>query len=269
MTNRNNWKTGLSAGLASPENLARAAEGGIQTLEVTGIKQGLDWSDLPKWVADSGVTVQSYHLPFIWPKQGTCSNPATLDPVEWEQTKQNCVPAIENASQGGVGIFVIHPSLEPNPEEGPEREALIESSIEHLSYLSDICRKNGSILAVEDLPRTCLGNTDAELLRIMKANSDLRVCFDVNHLLKGTHADFIKTLAPYIVTTHISDYDFVDERHIFPTESRNGYEGKINWGELQRLLEEADYDGAWLYEVYMDERPYSDVAKNRKMLLGL
>lgn len=278
MSDRREWKVGLSCGAVSPAKLKKAAAARLDCIEINGIEEGMYWKDLPAWEEKYGVKAQSYHLPFVWPKPGNIvSNPATLDPDEWEQTKLQCVPAIEKAGgEGGVGIFVIHPSLEPNPAPGPERDVLIEASIEHLSYLSDVCKKNGAVLAVEDLPRTCLGNTDVELRRIMDANPDLRVCFDVNHLLQGDHVSFIKLLKDRIVTTHISDYDFVDERHLFPREARFipkkslATWGQIDWGTLQKALEEADYKGAWMYEVDMlGHTEWIDVWANRQSLLGL
>lgn len=278
MSDRRNWKVGLSCGRVSPEKLQKAAEAKLDCIEINGIEEGLNWEDVKKWESESGVFVNSLHLPFIWPKPGNvCCSPATLNPDEWEQTKSLCVPMIENAAgKGGVKIFVIHPSLEPNPEQGEKREALIESSIEHLSYISDVCKKYGAVLAVENLPRTCLGNTDAEMHRIIDANKDLKVCFDVNHLLKGDHVSFVKMLGDRIITTHISDYDFIDERHMFPRDARYlpkqnlATWGKINWGELQKALEDIDYNGAFMYEVSMIGHPdWIDVYANRQSLLDL
>jgi signal peptidase I len=46
-----------------------------------------------------------------------------------------------------------------------------------------------------------------------------------------------------VVTTHVSDYDFIDERHLFPGE------GKNNWQEILTALENAGYEGTWNYEI--------------------
>lgn len=278
MSDRRQWPVGLSCGSLSPAKMRRAANAKLDCIEINDIDEGLYWKDVPRWESSIGVEVRSYHLPFVWPRDGVpAANPATLDPDEWETAKLNYVPRIERAAgDGGVGIFVVHPSLEPNPVSGPEREALLEASIEHLSFLSDVCKKHGAVLAVEDLPRTCLGNTDVELRRIMDANSDFRVCFDVNHLLQGDHVSFIKLLGDRIVTTHISDYDFIDERHLFPREARwihwcnVAAWGQIDWGTLQRTLEEVDYTGAFMYETDMEGHPeWLDVYANRQSLLGL
>ena len=46
-----------------------------------------------------------------------------------------------------------------------------------------------------------------------------------------------------IVTTHVSDYDFVNERHWLPGE------GKIDWQELLSTFKAVEYSGPWLYEM--------------------
>ena len=53
----------------------------------------------------------------------------------------------------------------------------------------------------------------------------------------------MKKLGKDIITLHISDYDFVDERHWLPKE------GKTDWDSLIKALVECGYDGVWMYEV--------------------
>ena len=80
-------------------------------------------------------------------------------------------------------------------------------------------------------------------LRLLAADPRLRVCFDTNHLLRETHGNFVKAVGEKIVTTHVSDYDFIDEKHWLPGE------GKVDWPTLTQLLKNAGYGGVWLYEV--------------------
>ena len=99
------------------------------------------------------------------------------------------------------------------------------------------------VLAVENLPRTCLGNRAEELKRIISVNDKLRVCFDFNHSLGEDNSAYIKLLGDKIITTHVSDYDLIDERHWLPGE------GKVDWVEMITLMEQADYQGVWMYEL--------------------
>lgn len=73
--------------------------------------------------------------------------------------------------------------------------------------------------------------------------SNLLVCFDTNHLFEQTASEFINDLNKKIETVHISDYDFMYERHWLPGV------GKVNWKEIINLLNSKQYAGPWLYEV--------------------
>jgi sugar phosphate isomerase/epimerase len=110
----------------------------------------------------------------------------------------------------------------------------------------EIARRYGAVIAVEDLPRTCLGNTAAEIAELISVHPDLRVCFDTNHLLTEDAADFVRALGDKIITTHVSDYDFLNERHWLPGE------GKLDWQSIVNALREVNYSGTWLYELGFD-----------------
>lgn len=75
---------------------------------------------------------------------------------------------------------------------------------------------------MENLPRTFLCNCAFDIKQLLEASDSLKICFDVNHLLQESHEEFVNMIRGDIVTLHISDYDFVNERHWMPGE------GKIN-----------------------------------------
>jgi sugar phosphate isomerase/epimerase len=91
---------------------------------------------------------------------------------------------------------------------------------------------------------------------------DLRVCFDTNHCLIEDNCDYIRAVGPKIVTLHVSDYDFTDEKHWIPGEGKNDWEGII------RTLEEADYSGRFLYETGGAAK-CREIYANYKSLMGL
>jgi sugar phosphate isomerase/epimerase len=137
--------------------------------------------------------------------------------------------------------FVVHASGEPIAD--PERRDRMECAKRSLKRLAEAAAECGATIAVENLPRTCLGRDSAEVAELISAHPLLRVCFDTNHLLTESHADFLKALGPKIVTTHISDYDFVDERHLLPGE------GKIDWKKFISDLVASGAPTGWIYEV--------------------
>ncbi|MBQ8812910.1 MAG: sugar phosphate isomerase/epimerase [Lachnospiraceae bacterium] len=141
----------------------------------------------------------------------------------------------------GIDNFVIHPSGEPIEEtESAER---MECAKESLAELAEIAARSGATIAVEDLPRTCLGRNSAEILELISVHPALRVCFDTNHLLSEDIPIFIRNVGSKIITLHVSDYDFLNERHWLPGE------GDINWSDVLAALQEVGYAGPWLYEV--------------------
>ena len=181
------------------------------------------------------------HLPFT---DGTAIT--SLDLLERKKAIEYNSEIIKRAADFGIKIFVVHPSDEPiNPI---EREEKFKICCEGLNQLYSIADTFGAEIAIENLPRTCLANTADELLKILETNDKLRVCFDTNHLLYGTHEEFIKKINNKIITLHVSDYDFIDEKHWFPGN------GKIDWKALIKNLEEVDFKGPFLYEVSVTDK---------------
>ena len=81
------------------------------------------------------------------------------------------------------------------------------------------------------------------------------VCFDTNHLLLESHADFIGALGDRIATVHLSDYDGRDERHWLPGK------GVIDWPALCRSLRRAGYLGVYIFAVHHGEATCRDLVK--------
>lgn len=260
MTDRKTWKTGLSIGILSEEALHNAAKAGLDLVEINGIDDVRHWKEVPRWEQETGVKVWSVHLPFCGPGIDRPDDPEEL----WCTTRPVQRALIEGGGIAGIQHMILHGSGESRELADPElREVRFQRSIERLTELSEMCKKNGSTLCVEVLPRFCLGNCSDEIQRYMDKIPDLRLCFDVNHLLKEDHVEFVKKVGKYAVTTHVSDYDFEDEKHWFPME------GKIDWKELQSALESVDYNGPFLYEVNMDGHTWEDVKKNHEQLKNL
>jgi sugar phosphate isomerase/epimerase len=163
-------------------------------------------------------------------------NIAAPDPAVRESTLRLHKEGIDHAAALGARVVVVHPSGEPNPD--GERAQRMEYATACLAELAEYADQYGITVAVEDLPRTCLGNCIADIAALISADERLRVCLDTNHLLTERNADFVKALGEKIVTLHVSDYDYLNERHWWP------YEGKVNWVELVTELEKAGYEVA-------------------------
>jgi len=193
-----------------------------------------------KILREAGINVSSSHLPF-----GFMWDPSDLDPARRADALERFEGLLDWIGAQGIPVAVLHASFEPIPPE--ERPARLRTAAESINALGAYAKKCGVALAVENLPRSCLGNTAAETMSL--AGGAAGICFDVNHLLLESHADFLAAAGARIVTTHFSDYDLIDERHWFPGA------GGIDWPALLRGLEAAGYAGRYIFELGEDGTP--------------
>ena len=241
-----NWKCGMSTSAFGylDETVFRAyAESNIRVMEISLSEiqtDSLNWKALPVLSESHGVEIRSLHLPF-YPFEH--NNLASFDANVRKMTIDAHLERIRHMSEAGIRIAVVHPSGEPNSPEG--RREQLKICQDSLASLAEAASTYGVSVAVEDLPRTCLGNCSSEILFLTESHPNLCVCFDTNHLLTETNHSFISAVGGRIKTIHVSDYDMADEKHWLP------YEGKTDWVELVTDLENAGYDGPFLYEVPM------------------
>ncbi|MBR5679024.1 MAG: sugar phosphate isomerase/epimerase, partial [Clostridia bacterium] len=119
----------------------------------------------------------------------------------------------------------------------------------------------GVTLCLENQPRTCLCRTSDEMLVFLSAIPDLCVVFDTNHSLTEDNVHYIRAVGEKIVSLHISDYDFIDEKHWLPLK------GKNDWSGIVAALEEVGYAGRFLYELGAGNT-YAEIAENYRTLLA-
>jgi len=237
-------KIGVSLGASSqtPEVYEKCKKAGIDCVEVsTGYipdVSALDFNTVKKNADDAGIELWSYHLPFGPFEELDISS---CDASFRKNSINYSAECIKKAADIGIKTFVIHPSGEPIQD--GERSERIKCSQQSLAALAEIAASYGGVLAVEDLPRSCLGRDSAEILELLEADKRLRICFDTNHLLYENCVDFVKKVGGKIITTHVSDCDFVNERHWLCGE------GKVDWKALYSVLKEVKYAGPWLYEI--------------------
>ena len=162
-----------------------------------------------------------------------------------------------------AGVFqpqyiVLHPSSEPiAPDERAER---LRNSHESIGLLAPVAKEIGAELCIENLPRTCLGRNGQEMMYLIDGHDGVGLCFDVNHLMYQSHADFLAAIDKgTIKTVHISDYNFTDERHLLPGV------GHIDWKPLWDGIRANGYKGIFMYECYGEP---SELAHARDILTG-
>ena len=242
------------------ENFEAYRKNGIGAVEVSVASEDYDQLDLSAAARNArceNIDTWSFHLRFM---PFEVYNIALTDKTAREFAVSYSAEWIRRAGAAGFRYAVIHPSGEPI--EDVDREASMQAAMESLRALAEVAKSAGITLAVENLPRTCLAKNSSELLRLLEADSSLRACFDTNHLLAEPTLAFMEALRDKIVTLHVSDYDFINERHWLPGD------GKVNWKALMDKLDEIGYSGVFMYEtrktMTQNEERFLDVADYRR-----
>lgn len=237
------WALGTS--LNGPLDLKEIKDAGLDCIEIVlshkrfhhhTRKAKQYYSDIVAKANKLGLQIWSVHLPY-----GNEWDISVLDVQEKERILKAHHDLLMWAAQYGVRHAVIHPSYEPiAAEERKDRLAVCRTSLEILAQHS---AEVDIQLAVECLPRTCLGNTSGEMVELLRDNRYAGVCCDVNHLMQEKPESFIQKLGQHVKTLHISDNDGVDERHWMPGN------GVINWRNVMQSLTDIGYDGPFMFEV--------------------
>ena len=250
------------------QNFIDMKNAGVKELELSFKPEKytvLDWKGIKEKADKYGINLWTLHLPF-----GPFDkiNPADSNPEVNNNTVSYLGDLIKKGAEIGIKIAVIHPSGEPIEEK--DRENQLDTAGKTLSKLADIAEKYDVTIAVEDLPRTCLGRDSYDIKKLISYDERLRVCFDTNHLPEQDNVEFIKDIGNKIITTHVSDYDKLNERHWVPGE------GIVAWVELIKALEEIGYEGPILYELgfsapsSIDRRQLTleDIKENHRLLVN-
>lgn len=228
------------------ETLLRMAQAGIVCVEISYPHfVYLDEMDFLHRAAEygerirrAGLEVASLHTSFLH----DISHPE-------EQGRSSGIRDVEDfitaAREAGAKTAVLHPSEGDIPEGEEERVPYLARSHDAICHLAEFADKQGLVLAVENLPRRCLGRTPEEMVTLV-SGTGASVVFDSNHSLKESSASFLEKILRAgltLCTVHLSDYDGADERHRLPGD------GIAEWEKILSLLEGAKYAGPLMYEV--------------------
>lgn len=235
------WTVGTSTSLIEPtlQDMNRCRDAGLHCAEIV-----LNPSDdlrlttaeqMAAWAKDIALQIHSIHLPY-----GHRWDVSQLDVAGRKRAIADHRRLLAMTAHWGAKVAVIHPSYEPI--EDAERQQRLRVCRDSMQQLAAAAKQHGMQLAVECLPRTCLGNTSAEIAFLIESDENIGVCCDVNHLFQETPEHFIRTIGRRIITVHMSDNDGADEKHWLPGT------GVINWEAILATLVDTGYKGPFLFE---------------------
>jgi sugar phosphate isomerase/epimerase len=239
------WQAGLSCRDFSMARLRRLAEVGVHLIEALPVEaqqlppdqRSAKLREIAQTVQEAGIGVWSVHIPF-----GGSWDISIIDEEQRAVALANVRSMLEFCRLLRPRKAIIHPSAEPIADE--QRPTRMRASRQSLRPLAAEFAAIGVQLAVENLPRTCMGNTSGDMLELVDGIPEIGICFDTNHLLKETHEQFLSRVAGRVVSMHCSDYDGVDERHWMPGE------GIVPWMQVMGTLAKAGYAGPFLFETW-------------------
>lgn len=244
------WPLGTStspfANRLNTETFAEIKAAGISYIEVNmNPMRGKPVEEQKAWVrkiksesAAAGLKIWSVHLPY-----GRDWEITEMDEKKRTECVKQFIHFVELAKEFNPEKFVLHASFEPIPDE--ERAQRILNSQQSINTINkEIRKKTKAQLLIEDLPRTCIGNTIAEMeLLLSRVDESVGICFDTNHLLKDKPQDFVRKFGSRITSVHISDYDGIDEKHWLMGK------GIIDWPEVIAQLVKSGYSGVFMFEI--------------------
>jgi len=157
----------------------------------------------------------------------------------------------QEASAFGCRILVVHPGREPFPQ--TERALRLQIIRRSLAELRDDLHAHKQQLALEMLPRDCMGYNIDELFTMLEGADDtFGICLDVNHYMGqfSRLPDDVRRCGKKLLTLHLSDYDGIDERHWLPEAGR----GVVKWEQFMAALIAISYQGPFNLECRMTEK---------------
>jgi len=243
-----NWRAGTSLQIGTEAsvsmNLEELKEAGIDWIELAWRHDVLNMLDpgnqalvsqLVRNATKIGLQIWTIHLPY-----GPEWDISAADSEQRERIVSRHMQLLELAAVWNIKNAVIHPSWEPIAQ--TERNMRISACKRSLAMLAEDAERKNIRIAVECLPRSCLGNTSGEMTELLNSDARLGVCCDVNHLLQEAPDHFIRALGSRIITVHMSDNDEIDEKHWLPGK------GIIQWNQVMTALLDCGYKGPFMFE---------------------
>lgn len=223
------------------EGLRGLADAGIRLIEVYGddpdnhlnLMDGSQTDDLLAAVNALGMKVHSIHCAFSRPSEEYWDM-SQLDEAKRDAVINRRIQALHLTSRLGAHHVVVHPGIK---ERGEERLTNCRTS---LTRLADAARGLGIMIAVENLPPGYVGESVAEMRRILEGLDPnvIGFCLDTGHAMLGadSYTDYIREFGDRMIAIHWHGNDGTEDGHAFPAD------GTRSWDDFVAALDEVGYD---------------------------
>jgi sugar phosphate isomerase/epimerase len=229
--------------LATAERLAGSSVKAVELWEPDFDKSEHHVAEMRRLLAAAGVEARTVHAAF-----GGALDPSSPDPAVRIAGIEAFSAALDLAVRMQAQIVVVHASAEPISDE--KRAARMAEARRSIRTMAELAGSAGCRIAVELLPRSCLGNSARELLAVLEGidPQTAGVCLDTNHLMADFAAlpDAVRSLGSRLIALHCSDYDGIDEKHWPPMR------GVIDWPAFLAALQDVGFPGPLNYEATLD-----------------
>ena len=230
------------------ETLREIKRAGIDAVEldICGFWCGETFEEFAKpsaeMIVKAGLRLNSVHFPFGMPWVDLVS--------PWERDRLAiiawCKKMFAILDEYQPKAYVFHPGGDHvNKENYAVETAKLYDTVAQIAEGTSAC------VCVENMVRGELMDTVDKVLEFSQSVPTAGVTLDLNHLLQDKPEDAILRLGKRIRALHVSDYDFINERHMLPKE------GKIDWMKVLSALEKTGVDCAFNYELYMKKYGYT------------
>ena len=153
--------------------------------------------------------------------------------------------------------YIFHPAGQGCNADNREKymQYLLES-VEGLAKLTKVP------ICIENMVVGNMTNGLAQIKEYADKTKSGYVVVDTNHFVKDRPEDAILALGDKVKALHISDNDFIYERHMMPGDGLN------DWNKIIGALEKIGYSGTFNYEVSLSKYGYNykDVVANYEKL---
>ncbi len=148
--------------------------------------------------------------------------------------------------------LVLHVSASPGVKGEAARGAAWKSALESLEEITASASQNGVMILLENMVihpgHLRVGSTVQELLEFVRRFQErgVGICIDTGHssLNHQDPSEDIRQAGRHLRSLHINDNDGTTDSHLVPGR------GRIEWPAVHAALQEVQYSGVFLFEIY-------------------